>query len=383
MTRDHSQEPAAAELRRSGAVHDVNQMLTAVIGRAQLALAREGAAAAGPDVADDLRSILLAARDAVGMLQRLRGADETEGSCDVGRALRDAARIILPPDGRWRDEEPAGEGWSLACRAPEGLGAAVPAAVLREVTANLLRNAIEAQPRGGAVTLTAEAADDAVVVRVADVGPGLAQEARTRIFEAGVSASGEVGRGIGLAACRQLLADHGARISAGGEAGAVFEMTLPAAPALAPAPAEPAAPDARRPRLRVLVVDDEPAVRGMLCDVLASLGCTVVAAAGDAAAAQEAFARGGGHLALIDHTLPGVDGPELARRLRSQDGMLVTVLMTGLGNEAVLDDVDPASVDRTLTKPLDLDALRALLGEAQEMHALRAAAGPTSTRDDL
>jgi len=114
---------------------------------------------------------------------------------------------------------------------------------IRQALLNLLRNAKDAMPEGGDVTLDARAVDGGVAIRVRDHGEGIAEQARRHIFDLFYSTK-ERGTGLGLPLTQQIVAAHGGRIACedadGG--GTVFTMWFPAAPPDDDAPAEVAAP---------------------------------------------------------------------------------------------------------------------------------------------
>lgn len=371
-------------LRLAAAVHDVNQMLTAILGRAELLRVRY------PDAAlvTHLDAIALAARDAVGMLDRLRGAPrgaEPSGTL-VHQDLTHVAAVIVPPDGAWTTHAATGGAWRLVNEVPVDLALGLPAGVLREVLANLLHNALAVMPDGGCVTVSASVEAERARIRVADTGPGLDPDDTERIFEPGFTSTIQAGKGLGLTACRLLLADWKATLRAAGgrPGGAVFEIEAPRVDAAAVADNDAVVTvdgdGAAAPAMVVLVVDDEPAVREMLQAVFVELGCHVVTARN----ADEAGRRhrdGGIELALVDVSLPGVGGVELVRRLRGDDPDLVIALMTGLGNEQALATAADVPVDLTVTKPLDLAALRDLLRRAAATKRRRARDGGTSVHN--
>jgi CheY-like chemotaxis protein len=245
--------------------------------------------------------------------------------------------------------------------------------VLREVLSNLLVNALEVMPAGGNIRLDAMADPARVRVTVADDGPGLDNETARRIFEPGFTSREGDFRGIGLAGSRQLLKcfDGRLELATGHEPGAAFVLDLPLAPPPPSGPAEPAAPTAAGTAVQdVLVVDDESGVREMLTDVLTTLGCRVTAAR-NAAEGLEAFGTGDFDLALLDQSLPGRSGLDLAGDLRERDPHLVVVLVSGWGQEEVLAGADPAVVDLTADKPLPWERIREILAQAAEIHQQR------------
>ncbi len=109
---------------------------------------------------------------------------------------------------------------SIVSHVPQKLSVLCDADQLKRALANLLHNAIKWSPPRDAVTITAAEAGDEVIVTVFDNGPGVAEDARERIFErfyqADVSRSGDEGTGLGLAICKHIIEAHGGRIWAEG-----------------------------------------------------------------------------------------------------------------------------------------------------------------------
>ncbi len=346
-------------LAMAGVVHDINQMLAVITGRAGLLLNQ----APDADWERHLRAILLASGDAAAMLRRLSpagGVAVGEGA-DLRTVAEEAALLFWPQEKsayNWRNEiEP-------------GLGTTIPAQILREVLANLLLNALAVLPAGGEVTLSAAAGGEGRVrLRVTDNGPGLPPGDPERLFAPGVSGSGETGRGIGLAACRQLLAQAGGRLQADptGGAGAVFVLDLPRGGAAGAAAAEPLPPV---PAMTVLVVDDEAGVRDMLSEVLTAWGCRVLAYR-DGHSALAGYEPRSAAVALIDRRLPGLGGLELATRLRGTDPCLAVVMMSGWQQADRAPGPDPAVVDQEVTKPLELSRIQAILLAGHDLNQTR------------
>ena len=371
---DH--RPARAEdLRRDGVVHDLNQMLSVIVGRAGFLRER----ATDEDQRSDLAGIVQAARDAAVILRRLSGPTPPS-SCLLRDCVDGALAVIQPPDGSgWVAPAEAGPAaWHADNRVAPEAGAGVPASEVREVLNTILLNALAAMPRGGGVTFTAEMAADRVRLRVSDNGPGLPPDTAVRVFEAGYTTSGDSGRGVGLAACRQLLEDRGGRLEiVAGESdeGAAFVLDLPSGQPVPVTTAEAGTV----PALSVLVVDDEPAVAEMLGDVLGAWGCRVELAA-DASAAEDLFAAGRYELALLDWNLPGRSGLDLAGRLREADPIVSIVLMTGLDRVSELAALAESGPDDTLVKPLELEGLRRVLAESAARVAARS--GGTTDKEE-
>jgi len=243
---------------------------------------------------------------------------------------------------------------------------------LEQVLTNLLHNAAKFTEPGGHIWLTAERDNADVVVCVRDSGIGIAPELLPSIFDMFTQAGrtldrSQGGLGIGLALVRRLVELHGGSVRAhsdGPGKGSEFRVRLPALPPQRPEPAEsPPEPEPAKGRtLRILVVEDELVVAKMFVMLLELWGHTVQAVH-DGIAALAVGQTFRPEVVLCDIGLPGMDGYELARQLRQQEGLNKSVLIaiTGYGQEEDLRRAQEAGFDHHLIKPVDPAALAKLL----------------------
>jgi signal transduction histidine kinase/ActR/RegA family two-component response regulator len=231
---------------------------------------------------------------------------------------------------------------------------------LAQVLGNLLNNAAKFTAAGGRIELAMRAEDGQAVVSVADTGIGLAPGDLARIFDMFVQAGAPHtagGLGLGLTLVRSIVEHHGGRVearSAGPGRGAEFIVRLPLPPSSA-APAAPAVPlPANGTRRRVLVVDDNADAAETIASLLRLEGHRVETALNGAAALRVAEALQP-DVAFIDLNMPGMDGYELTRRLRTlpfgRNARLVA--LTGMGKSSDMDRSHAAGFDLHLTKPAD------------------------------
>ena len=245
------------------------------------------------------------------------------------------------------------------------------AARIVQIFDNLLTNAIKYTPRDGHVWLRSEQDGEQVLVSVRDDGAGIDEQTRARIFELFVQADttldrSQGGLGVGLTLVHQLVELHGGSIevhSEGPDHGSEFVVRLPRVPepeSLAVvAPSEPSRPSGT-PRL--VIVEDRPEIRETLAELLVDSGYEVATAA-NGLAGFEAITERPPHAALLDIGLPGIDGFELARRLRANPSTagLPLVAMTGYGRDDDRAEVIAAGFDIHLVKPVDIDDVLAAL----------------------
>ena len=243
---------------------------------------------------------------------------------------------------------------------------------LQQVFGNLLTNAAKYTPMGGSVALSVARAGDHAKVEVRDSGVGLSAEMRDRVFEPFVQAErpldrAEGGLGLGLAIVRGLVEMHGGKVEARSEGegrGSTFVVTLPlAAQRLQPSGAVAADPRASRRALRsrqILLVDDNVDAANVLAAALTLLGHSVQTAH-DGPSALSVLETYSPEIALLDIGLPGMDGYELARRIREREAPPLLMALTGYGDVAARRASTSAGFERHLVKPVKLEALVELL----------------------
>ncbi|MBC8066786.1 MAG: response regulator [Deltaproteobacteria bacterium] len=246
---------------------------------------------------------------------------------------------------------------------------------LTQVIANLLNNAARYTDPGGRIVISAARDGNRVQVQVRDNGRGISAHVLPRVFDLFVQAErtrdrSQGGLGLGLTLVRRLVEMHGGTVSAasaGPDRGSQFTVSLPLAEPDSLAP-RPAAPTVRFPNLRrgnglaILVVEDNEDSRDMLQLLLEARGHHVdVAADGTAGLAELLTCRH--DVALLDIGLPGVDGYEVARRLREQrpDRGTRLIAITGYGQGEDRARALAAGFDEHLVKPVSVDDLERVL----------------------
>ena len=271
---------------------------------------------------------------------------------DLYRTMEHQLTVTLPPQPVHLDADPAR---------------------LTQVIGNLLHNAGKFTDKGGQVWLTVEADGAQAVIRVRDNGVGIAPEHHHDLFTmfGQIDTSLERSRGglgIGLTLVKTLVDMHGGEVevqSDGPGHGTEFTVRLPVstqAPRAAAPPAEPV----RAARRRVLIVDDSEDGAESLA-MLLEFGGHETYKAHDGLAAMEAVERLRPDAVLLDIGLPGLNGYEVCRRIRqaSWGKRMTLVALTGWGQDEDRDRSRAAGFDAHMVKPVDVDALLALLAAVQ------------------
>ncbi len=279
-----------------------------------------------------------------------------QAGVEICRPLIDARRhelaLLLPPRGSvWSHGDPTR---------------------LAQVVGNLLTNAAKYTDPGGRIEVKLTVVGAEAKLAVADNGMGISPDVLQQVFELFVQAERSLDRsqgglGIGLSLVKSLVELHGGRVeaaSAGVGRGSRFTVSVPlAAPEATAEPAKLRSPPARQ--RRVLVVDDNVDAASSLRMLLELEGheVQVVHDGRQAIDAARAFAP---NAVLLDIGLPGLDGYEVARRLRAEPMTRACLLIaiTGYGQSDDHARSEAAGFDSHLVKPVEPDRVLALIDEA-------------------
>jgi signal transduction histidine kinase/CheY-like chemotaxis protein len=356
----HTQKLESLGSLAGGIAHDMNNVLGAILGLADLLQMKHGD---NESLAKSLRTIMEAA---------CRGRDLVKGLTDFARkglsethavdlnALVNKEVELLKHSTRQRFTFEL----HLADGLPEIQG---ETSTLSSALMNLCINAFDAMPKGGNLTITTQVVGSQVALTVRDAGEGIPAEILPRITEPFFTTKA-VGRGtgLGLAMVYGTVKAHGGTLDIQSEVGVGTCITLSFPAARAPQPMSSMENQAEKqitPALHILLVDDDALVRSILPDMLEHLGHRVETAS----SAQEALRRLGAGLApdlvILDHNMPGMTGAEAMPRILQLCPKARVLLATGFLDQEVKRLLLQFPEVKTLQKPFAINDLkRALCG---------------------
>jgi len=376
-----SQKMEAVGRLAGGIAHDFNNLLMVIQGYAEILLQEEGASAA---VRKNVDTILRTTESAASLTRQLLSFSRkhvfSQEVLDLNSLVSRMSEMLL---GVLRDEME----FVVKLDPDAGCVSADPGQI-EQVIMNLVVNARDAMPQGGKLTLeTAHIGDDAVrgsrlsslpagdyvMLSVVDTGIGMDADTQSRIFEPFFSTkSKDEGTGLGLSVVYNIARASGGHVRVSSEVGrgATLQVFFPrVAAAPKPQPVEAPIKTSRAGRETILVAEDQPDLRWMICQFLQELGYSVLEAkdGGDAVALAEQY-KGTIDVLLTDIVMPHVRGSEVARKLSATRPGMKVIFMSGytegeFGADAG-EDCGPGTT--LLQKPFELDALAGKLREVLE-----------------
>ncbi|HXJ83643.1 MAG TPA: response regulator [Candidatus Methylomirabilis sp.] len=347
-----------------GLAHNLNNSLAAILAHAEMML-RDAQTDKAKRRLTVIRDVALEASTMVRRMQDFvssRPHDVGAGPVGLSAVIADAVDMTAP---LWRDEA---QRRGITITVNQDLEALLSvegnALELRDVIVGLILNAVLAMPLGGVLTIRAASeASGWVVVEARDTGVGMADDACRKVTERLHDVRPDRDSGYSLDHVADIVSRHGGSLaieSVLGEGTTVkvrlhahrFQIIPPSRSRGERRPAQPA---------RVLLVDDDARLVAVLSDMLRAEGHAVTIAT-DSEAAFGLFDPARHDVLITDLGMPGINGWELARRIKSRSPNTVVFILTGWG-ESVLADDSSRFVDRVIAKPVSVEALLDQLAE--------------------
>ena len=358
-----------------GVAHDFNNILAAILGRAQLlkmvvgsTQGDEGGKRSVNELKKGLDIIEKAAKDGAETVRRIqefsrkRDDEAYFATVDINEAIDHAIEYTKV---RWKDDA---ELKGIKINVQKELSPIAPvsgrAAELREVFTNLINNAIDAMPHGGTIRLETVNEGTHVSIKVKDTGIGIPGAIRERIFDPFFTTKGVKSTGLGLSVSYGIIKRHKGIIlvdSAEGK-GTLFTITIPFAEGVVKSEAKVKPLKDTQKRAHILVVEDEVAVRNLLASIL-TMGGHKVETAPDGTQGIRLFQEKKFDLVFTDLGMPGMSGWQVAREVKRIHGGIPVAIITGWNIELEEAEMRENGVDLIVQKPFEVDRVLRLVQE--------------------
>jgi len=364
----HAEKMAALGELSFGVAHNVNNTLTGILGRAQLLLRTKDT----EKISSGIEMIIKSAEDGAHIIRRIQDFARKQPSrrfqtVSVATLMKDVCEMSRP---RWeaRVEGPQIRVALVADCTASVMGDAVE---LREVLVNMIYNAIDAMPSGGEIRMNSHETNGRVVLTIADSGTGMTPEVKSRLFDPFFTTKGKGGTGMGMAVSFGIIRRHNGSIDVESEPGrgTKFRITLPVAESEASAETGVTIQETSsgEDKVRVLVVDDEAAVREVLREALEAEGCEVmVAESGEMALKIYDDRKGKLDVVFTDIGMPEMSGWELASEIRKRSEMIPLAIVSGWADAISCDARQAIKADWVVSKPFDIATIAGIANEVAD-----------------
>ena len=346
----------------AGVAHDFNNMLGAILGRAQLMKSQ----VFDPGVLRGLDIIEKAAIDGATTIRRLQDftrkrTDQVFKHVELVQVIEDTLSMTRT---RWETSAHVnGIQYTVTTQFDKVLPIAGESSELIEVLTNIIFNALDAMPSGGSLHIHAGTQGERVVASVTDTGRGMTEEIRRRVFDPFFTTKGVKGNGLGMSVAYGIVNRHKGDIEIESEVGkgTTVRIFLPVNLHAARQIAEVAVKPQKRMG-RFLIVDDEDPIRDLLAEMLVEQGHEVHTASGGKEG-LEIFKARLPDLVITDLGMPEVSGWDVATGVKALSPKTSVILMTGWGITLDKDRARERGVDVILPKPFQISEIQKVLNE--------------------
>lgn len=350
-----------------GVAHDFNNLLGAILGRAQLLIL----SAQDAEIKKGLKIIEKASLDGAETVRRIQEftrlrTDENFAEIDINEILRESLEITKH---KWKDEA---QKKGVLIQVETSFNNNLPSIAgnsseLREVFVNMILNAVDAMPKGGTLSLSSKSEDGHILASVTDTGIGMSEEIKRKVFDPFFTTKGPRGNGLGMSLAYGIITRHNGRILIKSQEGKGTTLTV------------------KLPRRKtedrdgfqekiseetqienILIIDDEPAIRELLCDILRSEGHQAVAV-DNSLKGLKLFEKEDFGIVFTDLNMPEMSGWEVIDKLRTLKPEVVIIMITGWGTQVDSKKLKVNSVDLFMAKPFEVKKLFEILNQAQEI----------------
>ena len=359
-----------------GVAHDFNNVLAAILGRAQLLklnltvpTGKQEKRKSVCEIKNGLDIIEKAAMDGAETVRRIqefarrRTDDKDFVQVHINELLDHALEFTRV---KWKDQTES-KGIKIHMHKefsplPPTLGSA---SELREVFTNIINNAVDAMPQGGELNIKTVNGNKQITIMINDTGVGIPKGVQDRIFDPFFTTKGVQSTGLGMSVSYGIINRHRGTIKVDSMegAGTTFIMTLPLSEQVTKEVEQAALQQEKQRKAHILVIEDESEVRQLLTDILLSGGEHEVESASDGRQGIELFKKKSFDLVFTDLGMPGMSGWEVAEAVKGINPKVPVAIITGWNVDLQESEMKGRGVDLIAYKPFEVNRVLALVQE--------------------
>jgi PAS domain S-box-containing protein len=349
----------------AGVAHDFNNVLSVILGRAQL-LQMQGEQQGMSAIAKGLEVIKKAALDGADIVRRIQEfartkKERTHLPIDLNQLILEIKELTKP---RWKDEaQQKGIKIEFKTQLEDIPPIGGISSELKEVFTNLIFNAVDALPQGGTITISSHLVkDDSLVeVQVKDTGIGMSAATRLKAFEPFFTTKGPGNSGLGLSMSYGIITAHGGNIAIDSQEGqgTTFTIHLPITTSCHQE-VEDVTTISSFAGERILIIEDEEEIGMMLSEILDSVGCQATWAK-SGQEGLDLFSRYKYDLVITDLGMPEISGWKVAQKIKELSPQVPVILVTGWDIEMDEQELKENGVDLVVHKPWEMNKILQLI----------------------
>jgi len=346
-----------------GVAHDFNNLLGAILGRAQLLLL----STQEKETKKGLNVIEKAALDGAETVRRIQEftrlrTDENFKMLDLNEILIESIEITKH---KWKDEaQKKGILIQVETNLNQNLApVAGNPSELREVFINMILNSVDAMPKGGTLKISTQINENHILATVTDTGIGMSETVKRKVFDPFFTTKGPKGNGLGMSLAYGIIVRHSGKIlieSQEGE-GTTFTVRLPKRKSDELKGIKEKTLEENQSE-NILIIDDEPAIRDLLCDLIQSKGHQAMAV-DNSLKGLEIFKKGKFGIVFTDLSMPEMSGWEVVEQLKALEPEVVIVMLTGWGTQVDNEKLKAHAVDLLMAKPFEVKKFFEILSQ--------------------
>lgn len=362
-----------------GVAHDFNNVLAAILGRAQLLKMQfkppPGVQEKRKSMLDLIKSLEIierASSDGAETVRRIqefsrkRSDDKDFTQVNINELLDNVLEFTAV---RWKNDAES-KGIKINIQKeflplPSTLGSA---AELREVFTNIINNALDAMPQGGSITIKTSTENNHISIRIKDTGVGIPEDIRNRIFDPFFTTKGVQSTGLGMSTSYGIINRHKGTISVASpeSTGTTFTINIPISENTLEAEEKTKPILKEKRKATILVIEDEEEVRNLLADILIEGGHNVETTS-DGNQGIEMFKDMDFDMVFTDLGMPGVSGWEVAETVKNINRKIPVAIITGWNVEMEESEMRERGVNLIAHKPFEVNQILSLVQEGMEL----------------
>jgi signal transduction histidine kinase/ActR/RegA family two-component response regulator len=367
-----------------GVAHDFNNVLAAILGRAQLLKktfindkGEPEIEASGYDLKKGLELIEKASLDGAETVRRIQEFSRKRKESDDDNNFTEVDPLQVIHDAleftrvRWKDEaESKGIKITIEQRLSPVPSVSGRASELREVLTNIINNAVDAMPHGGMIRLSTLSEGNTISIQIQDRGTGIPEKVRDRIFDPFFTTKGPKSTGLGMSVSYGIITRHQGTITVDSNEGqgTTFTINLPVVVEREDREEKKEVKPVLRQskRATILVIDDDESVRDLLCDILVE-GGHEVESANSGFEGLELFKKKDFDLVFTDLGMPRMSGWQVSEEIKKISSTTPIALITGWKVQLEESEKRAKGIDFIINKPFQMDQVLSVVQEGIEI----------------